>query len=73
MKTESCVAIVDDRAARRCGQVLGINTIGTEGLLILAKRRGLIDNVSPRMGALRDAGLWLSENVVNLLKQQAGE
>lgn len=73
MKTENCVAIVDDRAARRCGQVLDIRTIGTGGLLILAKRRGIIDSVSSRIEALRDAGLWLSENVVNLLKQQAGE
>lgn len=23
--------------------------------------------------ALRDAGLWLSDNLVNMLKQQAGE
>ncbi|MEH2064386.1 MAG: hypothetical protein V7K50_19350 [Nostoc sp.] len=25
------------------------------------------------MQALRDAGLWLSDTLVNLLKQQAGE
>lgn len=66
-------AIVDDRAARRCGQVLGITTIGTGGILIRAKRRGLIKSVSEGIEALRDAGLWLSDNVVNLLKQQAGE
>ncbi|NMG08544.1 DUF3368 domain-containing protein [Brasilonema sp. UFV-L1] len=66
-------AIVDDRAARRCGQVLGITTIGTGGILIKAKRRGLIKSVSQGIEALRDAGLWLSDNVVNLLKQQAGE
>jgi predicted nucleic acid-binding protein len=66
-------AIVDDRAARRCGQALGITTIGTGGILIRAKRRGLIKNVSSGIEALRDAGLWLSDSVVNLLKQQAGE
>jgi predicted nucleic acid-binding protein len=66
-------AIVDDRAARRCGQVLGITTIGTGGILIRAKRRGLIKSVSSGIEALRNAGLWLSDNVVNLLKQQAGE
>lgn len=73
LKSSNSAAIVDDRAARRCGQALGITTIGTGGLLILAKRRGLIPSISPGIQALRDAGLWLSDNLVNLLKQQAGE
>ncbi|MFN6479286.1 hypothetical protein [Nostoc sp. DedQUE07] len=47
LKNSDYAAIVDDRATRRCGQALGINTIGTGGLLILAKRRGLIpSNIS---------------------------
>ncbi len=60
LKNSDCAAIVDDRAARRCGQALSINTLGTGGLLILAKRRGLIPSISPGIQALRDAVLWLS-------------
>lgn len=67
-KNSDCAAIVDNRAARRCGQALGIITIRTGGLLILAKRRGLIPSISPGIQALRDAGLWLSDTLVNLLK-----
>jgi predicted nucleic acid-binding protein len=52
---------------------LSITTIGTGGLLVLAKRRGIISSISPGIQALQNAGLWLSETVVNLLKQQAGE
>jgi predicted nucleic acid-binding protein len=52
---------------------LGIITLGTGGVLLLAKRRGLIPNISPRLEALRNSGLWLSDTVINLLKQQAGE
>ena len=73
LKSSHCAAIIDDRAARRCGQGLGITTIGTGGILLLAKRRGLISSISPGIEALCNAGLWLSDNVVNLLKQQAGE
>lgn len=73
LTTPDYAAIVDDRAARRCAQTLGIITLGTGGILILAKRRGLIRSISPGIQALRDAGLWLSDNLVNLLKQQAGE
>jgi predicted nucleic acid-binding protein len=61
LKNSSYAALVDDKAARRCGQALGITTIGTGGLLILAKRRGLIPSISPGIQALRDAGLWLSD------------
>lgn len=73
LKNSDFAAIIDDRAARRCSQALGIITIGTGRLIILAKQRGLIPSVSPRIQALQDAGLWLSDNIVNLLKQQAGE
>ena len=73
LTSANSAAIIDDRAARRCAQTLGIVTIGTGGLLILAKRRGLITSVSPRIQALRDAGLWMSDSLVNLLKIQAGE
>ena len=73
LRIPDCAAIVDDRAARRCAQALGIVTLGTGGVLVLAKRRGLISSVSSRIQLLRDAGLWLSDDLVNLLKQQAGE
>jgi predicted nucleic acid-binding protein len=68
-----CTAIVDDRAVRRCSNSLSMITMGTGGLLILAKRRGLISSISPGIQALRDAGLWLSDSIVNILKSQAGE
>ncbi|HAZ48245.1 MAG TPA: DUF3368 domain-containing protein [Cyanobacteria bacterium UBA11369] len=73
LNNPDCAAIIDDRAARRCSQSLSITTIGTGRLIILAKQRGLIPLVSPRIQALRDAGLWLSDHLVNLLKIQAGE
>ena len=73
LEMKDLTAIVDDQAARRCGKTLGIATMGTGGVLVLAKRRGLIDSVIPRIQALRDSGLWLSDTVVNFIKQQAGE
>lgn len=66
-------AMIDDAAARRCARALGISTLGTGGVLVLAKRRGLIESVGDRLQRLQDAGLWLSEEVMNLLRQQAGD
>ncbi|MEB3343230.1 DUF3368 domain-containing protein [Okeania sp.] len=51
--------IIDNRAARRCPDTFGIVTIGTGGILILAKQRGIISLIFPRIKALLDAGWWL--------------
>jgi predicted nucleic acid-binding protein len=66
-------AVVDDLAARRCARVLGIKTLGTGGLLVLAKRRGLIASVNERIRKLMDSGLYLSDAVVQVLLSEAGE
>ncbi|MDJ0519196.1 MAG: DUF3368 domain-containing protein [Trichodesmium sp. MO_231.B1] len=73
LNTPNFAVIIDDRAARRYAHTFGIATIGTGRILILAKQRGIIPLVSPRIQALLDAGLWLSHNLINLLKQKAGE
>lgn len=73
LETPGYRAMVDDRAARQCARTLGISTLGTGGALVLAKKRGLIPTLSTAIQALRDAGLWLSDDLVVLLKQEAGE
>lgn len=66
-------AVLDDRAARRCARTLGINILGTGGVLVLAKRRGLLQSVEDGLNRLQQAGLWLSPEIVNLLLKEAGE
>ena len=70
---ESYFAMIDDRAARSCARTLGIQAVGTGGALVLAKRRGLIPSVSIALQQLLDAGLWLSDEIMTLLRSQAGE
>lgn len=66
-------AMVDDMAARKCAKTFNISTLGTGAMIVIAKRKELISSVTPRLKALKDSGLWLSEEVINLLKAQAGE
>ncbi|MBI4754470.1 MAG: DUF3368 domain-containing protein [Betaproteobacteria bacterium] len=66
-------AIIDDADARRCARTLGIPVLGTGGVLVLAKRRGVIASVADRLERLRNAGLWLSDDLVTVMKAQAGE
>jgi predicted nucleic acid-binding protein len=38
--------------------------MGTAGVLVLARRRGLIDSVEKALRRLQRAGLWLSEELI---------
>jgi predicted nucleic acid-binding protein len=66
-------AVIDDMDARRCAQTLGIPIFGTGGLLVLAKRRSLLPSVSEAIAKLRHAGFWLSDDIAQVLRAQAGE
>jgi predicted nucleic acid-binding protein len=73
LENPACRAVVDDAEARRCARTLGIRMLGTGGVLILAKQRGLIVSVAEGLNRLRQAGLWLSDDVAQLLLKLAGE
>jgi len=70
--TESRV-LLDDYAARKCAKALNLQSLGTAGLLILAKRKNLISSVSEAVEKVRFSGLWLSDEITKLIKERAGE
>lgn len=65
--------VVDDDYARRCARVMGVKTLGTCGVILLAKRRGIISCVKPALDALRTAVLWLSDSLIQTILKEAGE
>jgi predicted nucleic acid-binding protein len=65
--------ILDDFAARKCARDLRIPFTGTGGLLISAKRKGLISSVSEALEKVQNEGLWLSDSIVKMLKEKGGE
>lgn len=65
--------LVDERAARRLATRLGIARVGVVGVLLEAKRRGLVPAVRPMLGALKAQGFWLGEDVIELALREAGE
>ena len=71
--TPGAIAVLDDLAARRCAQAHGIEVIGTLGLVLLAKKRGLIPNVGESLAAIVAAGLFISHHHLTAIRHQAGE
>jgi predicted nucleic acid-binding protein len=42
-------------------------------MLVLAKENGLIDSVEKSLIKLRSSGMWISDHIIELLKEKAGE
>ena len=72
-RREEWTAVVDDGAARRCAQGLGVPTVGTLGVLVVAKKEGRLDKVEPAIEELRRAGLHVGDAVVEQVLRMAGE
>ena len=58
-------AIIDDLAARRCAAGLGVPVRGTLGIVLAAKKRGLVPSARAVMEDLIQAGLYLSRSVLD--------
>ena len=67
------IAVLDDAAAKACCRVLGLKSLGTGSILILAKQQGLIPSVREALMLLRKQGMWISDPVIRLLCAKAGE
>jgi predicted nucleic acid-binding protein len=66
-------AILDDRAARNCAIALSIPVRGTLGVILLAKREGLLSQVQPVFARLQEAGLRIAPAVLETALELAGE
>jgi predicted nucleic acid-binding protein len=67
------VLLMDDLEGRQVARELGLPILGTAGLLLLAKQRGLIDKVIPLVESIRQQGYWLSDTLVAEVQRLAGE
>lgn len=61
------MAIIDDLAARKCAVSLTIKHIGTAGVVVLASRFRLIPSLRSAFSQVRNAGLYLRDDLVERL------
>jgi len=73
MERTEPVVILDDALARRHAEVLGFQLTGTLGILLDAKRRGLVPAVAPLLDDLQRLGFRLSGGTQNAVLRMAGE
>ena len=67
------LVIIDDNAAKKTAKFLGLKVTGTLGILIRAKEKGYLDAVKPVMEKLINDGLFIGDDVYQLVLKAAGE
>ncbi|MFO7658988.1 MAG: DUF3368 domain-containing protein [Bacteroidales bacterium] len=65
--------LIDDNKARLVAESLNVNCIGTLGLLLKAKQKGLIKELKPLFYDLLMAGRFFSINLLNEILNRSGE
>ena len=60
LERPGAIALLDDRPARKLASVRGIPVVGTLGILIQAKKRGIIPEVKPLVEKLQRLGFRLN-------------
>ena len=65
--------LVDDLQGRSAAYMLKLRVIGSIGVLILAKQRGLIPALAPLLETLRASGYYLSDALIEEALQRVGE
>ncbi len=58
-------SVLDDAAARRCAASVGVSVVGTLGLVLRAKTRGVISDARSLVDQLRGAGLYLTDEMAS--------
>ena len=66
--------MIDERKARKIARtVYGLKVIGSAGILVEAKKKGLIENVGAALKIMRDNGYWIGVSIVEAALKKAGE
>lgn len=69
----SDLVIIDDNAAKKTAKYLGLTVTGTLGVLVRAKRQGIIEELSPLLYKMKRNGFYLEASLENEILRQAGE
>jgi predicted nucleic acid-binding protein len=65
--------LIDDKRARKVAIFNNINIIGSLGVLLLAKHKGLISHVKPFLDRLHVSDIYISDRIIQKTLQLANE
>jgi uncharacterized protein len=73
IETNARWIILDDRPARHRARALGLNVIGTLGVLLMAKEERVLESIRPSLDALMNTGFYIAPDLYDQVLTSAGE
>lgn len=67
------LVILDDNAAKKTAKYLGLTVTGTLGILLKAKKAGIIPAIAPVLEEVKKNGFYISGTVERMVLSEAGE
>lgn len=65
--------MIDEYWARKIAEYKGLKYTGTLGVLLKAKKKGLIKEIKSLLNELLNRGFWISTELYNAVLKEAGE
>lgn len=65
--------LIDDRRARKVAQLNQLKTIGSLSLVLWARQQNYISSIRPALTSIKNAGIFLSDSVIQEVLALAGE
>ena len=72
LQVPGAAAVIDDLSGRKCALSLGLDVMGTLGVVNAAHRRGHVADPRALLMDLRASGMWLSDAVIERALRLAG-
>ena len=72
-ESEADLILLDESLGRFHAKHAGLRVTGTIGILVKAKKQGLISELKPLILELKDKGVWLSESLIERILELANK
>lgn len=67
------LVIIDDNAAKKTAKYLGLTVTGTLGVLLKAKKQGIVEKISPLLSEIKRNGFYIDSALEAIVLEQAKE
>jgi hypothetical protein len=74
LEEKATIVLIDERKARKVARdIYGLQPIGTTRILVEAKKKSLLPEITSSFQKLRREGYWIHDSIVEVALGEAGE
>ena len=74
LEQKASIVLIDERKARKVARdIYGLQPIGTARILVEAKKKNLLPEITSMFQQLKREGYWIHDSIVEIALQEAGD